>query len=238
MLGEVRMLFNSLHYLMFFPLISLCYFRLPQKFRWILLLFGSYYFYMSWKMDYVFIILLSTVVNYVVGLGLQNMHGAQSRKSVLVFGVLFNVSMLVVFKYLDFFSGVLGSVLGNFMLRIDTISLKLLAPIGISFYTFKNISYIVDVYSKKIGAVRHVGIFALYVSFFPQLIAGPIERAKTLVPKFFETHVFDYVGALKGLKLVLWGFTKKIVVADRLAIVVNEGFTNPLDYTGMALMVA
>jgi alginate O-acetyltransferase complex protein AlgI len=231
------MLFNSAHYLLFLPLIVLCYFTIPQKFRWILLLLSSYYFYMSWKIDYVFILLLSTAVNYLIGLALQKMAKDRLRKRVLALGILFNVATLVVFKYLDFFSDTFSSILGAFMVSIDPISLKILVPVGLSFYTFKSISYIVDVHSRKIAAVRHAGIFALYVSFFPQLIAGPIQRAKTLIPEFFKEHDFERKRVLDGLKLVLWGVLKKVVVADRLAIVVNEVFANPYEYTGTAFII-
>jgi len=232
------MLFNSLHFLVFFPVIVLLYFNTPQKYRWILLLTGSYYFYMSWKAEYVILLLISTLINYVAAIQISKSRAASRRRLFLAIGVVSNLLMLIAFKYFNFFSDSFRTVLQQFSIPLQPWTLKVLLPVGISFFTFQTMSYTIDVYRRSIKPQRHLGIFALYVSFFPQLVAGPIERAKNLLPQFFEKHRFEYARAASGLTLMLWGFFKKIVIADGLAMVVNVIYNDASSYTGTLLIIA
>ncbi|MFH1642599.1 MAG: MBOAT family O-acyltransferase [Nanoarchaeota archaeon] len=232
------MLFNSLHFLLFFPIVVIVYFSISHKYRWILLLISSYYFYMSWKAEYIILIMISTLIDYVSGIQIYNSKTQKRKKIYLVLSLLSNLGLLFVFKYLNFFSDSVRTLLQQFSIQLNPITLKVLLPVGISFYTFQTLSYTIDVYRGKIQPQRHLGIFAVYVSFFPQLVAGPIERAKNLLPQFFEKHYFDYKRITDGLKLMLWGFFKKVVIADRLSIIVNTIYNNPTDYTGITLILA
>ncbi len=232
------MLFNSLHFLLFFPLVVAIYFIIAQKYRWILLLIACYYFYMSWKADYVILIMISTFISYLMGIMIQNSPNVKRKKIFLLVSLLSNVGMLFAFKYFNLFSDSVRAILQQFSIQLNPLTIKLLLPVGISFYTFKSISYTIDVYRGEIQPQRHLGIFAVYVSFFPQLVAGPIERAKNLLPQLYEKKYFEYQRVADGLKLMLWGFFKKVVIADKLAISVNLVFDNLHDYTGTALILA
>ncbi len=232
------MLFNSLHFLIFFPIVTAVYFSIPHKYRWILLLISSYYFYMSWKAEYVILIIISTLIDYIAGIIIYNSKTQRRKNLFLWLSLLSNLGLLFTFKYFNFFSDSLRTILQQFSIQLDPITLKVLLPVGISFYTFQTISYTIDVYRGEIKPQKHIGIFALYVSYFPQLVAGPIERAKNLLPQFFEKHYFDYKRVTDGLKLMLWGFFKKVVIADRLAIIVNTIYATPTDYNGIPLILA
>jgi len=232
------MLFNSLHFLIFFPIVVGLYFSIAHKYRWILLLISSYYFYMSWKPEYIILIMISTIIDYIAGIQIHKSITKNRKKLFLSLSLLSNLGLLFAFKYFNFFSDSVRSILKQLSIPFDPITLKILLPVGISFYTFQTLSYTIDIYRGKIKPQKHLGIFAVYVSFFPQLIAGPIERAKNLLPQFFEKHYFDYKQVTDGLKLMLWGFFKKVVIADRLSIVVNTVYNNPTDYTGIPLILA
>ena len=238
------MLFNSFHFLVFFPIVVGLYYALPQKFRWTLLLIASYYFYMSWKAEYIILIVASTLVDFGAGLAIEN-AGSKKRKKLWLFLSLFvNLGLLFTFKYWDFFNESIRETLNLFSIQFDPTTLKLLLPVGISFYTFQTLSYTIDIYYGKIKPIKHLGIFATYVSFFPQLVAGPIERAKHLIPQFYNKVVFEYERVKNGLLLMLWGFFVKIVIADRLAILVNTVYKHDdshnylLDHTGTSLFIA
>ncbi len=232
------MLFTSIHFLIFFPIVVALYFSIKYKYRWILLLVSSYYFYMSWKAEYVILLLISTFVVYFSALYMDRVKSLAKRRFFLGLSLFTNLGLLFAFKYFNFFSDSLRDFLRLFSIQFPSLALNVLLPLGISFYTFQSLSYAIDVYNKKIKPEKHIGIFAVYVSFFPQLVAGPIERAGNLLPQFFEKHSFNYKQATGGLKLMLWGFFKKIVVAERLAIVVNAVYSNPTDYTGVPLILA
>ncbi len=232
------MLFNSIHFLIFFTIILFVYFILPFRYRWVLLLTASYYFYMSWKAEYIILIFISTLVAYLTALQMGKIKEKIKRKKYLIISILVNLGVLFCFKYLNFFNDSIRLILTNFSISFNVPYLQVLLPIGISFYTFQTLSYSIDVYKGKIKPEKHLGIFALYVSFFPQLVAGPIERAKNLLPQFYKEHKFDYQRVCDGLKLMLWGFFLKVVVADRLAIVVNTVYNNPTNFTGMPLVLA
>ena len=212
------MLFNSLHFLVFFPIVIGIDFNLAHKYRWILLLISSYYFYMSWKPEYIILIMISTLVDYIVGIQIYKSISKKRKSLFLKISLFSNLGLLFGFKYFNFFSDSVRVILQQISIPINPLTLKVLLPVGISFYTFQTLSYTIDIYNGKIKPERHIGIFAVYVSFFPQLVAGPIERAKNLLPQFFEKHYFDYNRVTDGLKLILWGFFKKIVIADRLSI--------------------
>lgn len=238
------MLFNSFHFLMFFPIVVGLYYALPQKFRWILLLIASYYFYMSWKAEYIILIVASTLVDFGAGLAIENADSKKRKKLWLFLSLFVNLGLLFTFKYWDFFNESIRDTLNLFSIPFDPSTLKLLLPVGISFYTFQTLSYTIDIYYGKIRPIKHLGIFATYVSFFPQLVAGPIERAKHLIPQFYNKVVFEYERVKNGLLLMLWGFFVKIVIADRLAILVNTVYKHDdshnylLDHTGASLFIA
>jgi len=230
------MLFNSLHFLIFFPVVVCLYFIIPNRFRWALLLAASYYFYMSWQWEYAGLLATSTLVDYFVS---RKMDGLQSKKSKLPFlilSIITNIGILAVFKYFNFFIDNINEVLGD---QNQFSAINVLLPMGISFYTFQTLAYTVDVYRGKQRAEKHFGKFALYVSFFPQLVAGPIERASNLLGQFkLFDYEFDSNRILIGLKKMLWGFFKKLVIADRLAIYVNEAYNYPQEQSGVNLLIA
>ena len=238
------MLFNSFHFLVFLPIVVVLYYALPQKFRWFLLLVASYYFYMSWKAEYIILIVASTLVDFGAGLAIENADSKKRKKLWLFLSLFVNLGLLFTFKYWDFFNESIRDTLNLFSIPFDPSTLKLLLPVGISFYTFQTLSYTIDIYYGKIKPIKHLGIFATYVSFFPQLVAGPIERAKHLIPQFYNKVVFEYERVKNGLLLMLWGFFVKIVIADRLAILVNtvykhdESHNYLLDHTGASLFIA
>jgi len=232
------MLFNSLQFLIFFPIVVIFYFTIPHKYRWVLLLLASYYFYMCWKAEYLILILVSTLIDYIAGLKMGKTTVKAERKVYLILSLLINLGLLFTFKYFNFFSESFRQVFQHFNIMYNVPSLKVLLPVGISFYTFQTLSYTIDVYRGKREPETHLGIFALYVSFFPQLVAGPIERSTRLLPQFYEKMEFDYQRVKDGLLLMAWGFFKKVVIADRLAILVNQVYNNPTDYSGFPLILA
>jgi len=176
------MLFNSFSFLIFFPIVVFLYFSIPHRFRWVLLLMSSYYFYMSWKPEYIILIIISTLVDYIVGIQLYKTEKQKKRNILLGISLFINIGLLFAFKYFNFFSDSAREILQQFSIQLNPMTLRVLLPIGISFYTFQTLSYTIDIYRRKIKPEKHLGIFAVYVSFFPQLVAGPIERAKNLLP--------------------------------------------------------
>ncbi|MBN2184281.1 MAG: MBOAT family protein [Candidatus Krumholzibacteriota bacterium] len=232
------MLFNSIHFLVFFPVVVCLYFLLPHRWRWALLLVTSYYFYMCWKMEYIFLILISTVVAYLTAMGMSRSEKEKTRKTYLVLSLLVNLGLLFGFKYFNFFNDNARILFDRFNILYSVPTFRVLLPVGISFYTFQTLSYTIDVYRGETPVQKHLGYFAVYVSFFPQLVAGPIERSGRLLPQFFEKHGFSYSRATSGLKLMLWGFFKKIVIADRLAVLVNSVYNEPSAFPGTPVLVA
>jgi len=232
------MLFNSIHFLIFFPIVVALYFFIKHKYRWILLLLASYYFYMSWKPEYVILIIVSTLVDYGAALLMDKTQNEKSRKLFLLLSLITNLGLLFAFKYFNFVSSAVADFFNLFSIQFSSPASNVLLPVGISFYTFQTLSYTIDVYKRKIKPEKHLGIFAVYVSFFPQLVAGPIERAKNLLPQFFERHKFSYYGTVSGLRLILWGLFKKIVIADGLALFVDKIYGNVGSYSGVSLILA
>lgn len=193
---------------------------------------------MSWRPEYIILIMISTLVDYFVGIKIHAAKLLLKKKLLLGVSLLVNLGLLFTFKYWNFFSESFRELLTNYTIQLDPLTLKILLPVGISFYTFQTLSYTIDIFRGKLKPQKHLGIFAVYVSFFPQLVAGPIERARNLLPQFFEKQVFDYVRVTNGLKLMLWGFFKKVVIADNLAVIVNTVFNDASSYTGLPLIVA
>ena len=231
------MLFNSTQFLIFFPIVVFFYFLLPHRFRWMLLLVASYYFYMCWKAEYLLLILVSTLVDYYAAIQMSKQTIPSKRKIYLILSLFVNLGLLFGFKYFNFFNDSLRTIFDNFNIFYDVPTFKVLLPVGISFYTFQTLSYTIDVYRKKRQPEKHLGIFALYVAFFPQLVAGPIERSTRLLPQLVQKYNFDYDRVTNGLKLMLWGFFKKIVIADRVAVIVNQVYNNPSDAAGLPLLI-
>jgi len=193
---------------------------------------------MCWKPEYIFLIILSTIVDYVSGLGMEKAKEVGKKKKFLLLSLFSNLGLLFAFKYFNFFSDSMNSIFISFNLFYESPSFELLLPVGISFYTFQTLSYSIDVYRGVRKAEHHFGYFALYVSFFPQLVAGPIERSTRLLPQFFKKQEFDGQRISNGIKLMLWGFFKKVVIADRLAVLVNHIYNNPQSNEGISLLIA
>lgn len=232
------MLFNSFDFVLFFPTVVAIYFAIPQKVRWGFLLAASYYFYACWKAEYLILIIISTLIDYWAGLQMGKLPTKEKRWPYLLVSLTGNLGILFSFKYFNFFNDSLRVVFQQFNIMYEVPGFDLLLPVGISFYTFQSLSYSIDIYKGDMKPERHLGIFALYVSFFPQLVAGPIERSQQLLPQFRKTHHFDYQRVTDGLKLVTWGFFKKLFIADRIALYVNEVFNNPGDYSGLPVAIA
>ncbi len=232
------MLFNSLQFVIFFIVVVSIYFSIPHRYRWILLLIASYYFYMCWNAKYIVLIFFSTLVDYFAGLQMSRTAEKRKRTKYLVMSLMTNLGLLFTFKYFNFFSRSVGEFFQALSIPIQPHLLHVLLPVGISFYTFQTLSYTIDVYRGKIPHEKHLGIFALYVSFFPQLVAGPIERAANLLPQFYKKMTFDDERIAAGLRLMLWGFFKKIVVADRLSLYVDAVYKNVDFHSGLTLLVA
>ena len=232
------MLFNSLQFVIFFPIVIILYFLIPYKKRWILLLIASYYFYMCWKVDYILLIIISTLIDYICSNKMSQIKEKVKRKKWLLISIFSNIGILFGFKYFNFFSENIQTLFNNYNVFYEMPLFNVLLPVGISFYTFQTLSYTIDVYNNKTPAQRHLGVFAVYVSFFPQLVAGPIERSNHLLPQFFREHDFSYIRVKAGLQKMLWGFFKKIVIADNLAILVDGVYNNVDNYSGLTLIVA
>lgn len=232
------MLFNSLHFIAFLPIVVIVYFCLSHKWRTFFLLIASYYFYMCWKPEYALLILGSTLIDYYAAIRIYNATAQNNRKLWLLISLSSNLGILFLFKYFNFFSSSVHSIFQSFNIFYDKPVFELLLPVGISFYTFQTLSYTIDVYRKKLEPDSNFLRFALYVSFFPQLVAGPIERATNLLPQLKQHFAFDYDRVLSGIRLIAWGFFKKIVIADRLAVYVNAVYDNADAYQGFPLIWA
>lgn len=232
------MLFNSLEFLVFFPIVVTLYFLTSQKYKWLLLLIASYYFYMVWNPIYILLIVGSTILNYFIGLKLDENSTKSFKKKYLYISLILNLGVLFLFKYFNFFSEIFNYIFNLLNLPLTAHKSTLLLPMGISFYTFQALSYTIDVYRGTTKSEKHLGIFALYISFFPQLVAGPIERSDRLLPQFYEKHKFNYYNVTTGLKRMAWGFFKKVVIADRIAVMVNTIYNNPTSYSGFPLIIA
>ena len=231
------MLFNSIEFFIFFPVVLFSYYALPHRFRWAFLLIASYYFYMSWKPEYAILIMASTVIDYFTGLGIGTLKNVRAKIALLVLSLSTNLGLLFTFKYFNFFVESLNSAVGLFSNTFHLETANLILPVGISFYTFQTLSYTIDIYKGEQQPERHFGKFALFVSFFPQLVAGPIERSVNLLPQFGKKITFNYSQVVSGMRLMLWGLFKKMVIADRLALIVNEVYGHHENYAGFQLIL-
>lgn len=231
------MLFNSIEFLLFFPVVTLLYFLLPHRFRWLHLLAASSIFYMFFVPIYILILAFTITVDYFAGILIENARG-KNRKFFLVLSLTANIGVLAFFKYYNFFTENLDQLTQFLDIGYALPVLSILLPVGLSFHTFQAMSYTIEVYRGNQKAERHFGIYALYVMFYPQLVAGPIERPQNLLPQFYEHHVFDAQRVSRGLKLMLWGFFKKIVIADNLAVFVDTVYNQPQSWDGLSLIIA
>ncbi len=231
------MIFNSLAFLAFFPLVCVIYFVLPSKFRNYFLLVASYYFYMNWEPMYALLIFASTATTYGCSLLLEKVS-KQKKKIVLALSLFLNFGILFTFKYYNFITESVFAILQYADIRCEMPKFTLLLPVGISFYTFQAVGYTIDVYKQKIKAERNFFTYALFVSFFPQLVAGPIERAKNLLPQFSEKHTFSADRCLSALKLMLWGYFMKLCIADQISSYVDAVFNNVENHNGTSMLVA
>jgi alginate O-acetyltransferase complex protein AlgI len=232
------MAFNSLSFLFFFPIVALINAGLPGKLRWLFLLGASYLFLMSWKVEYLLLILCSTGVAYFTAIRIDEEGDPKVRRRWLWISILINVGLLASFKYPAFISGSLRQLVTAAGATYPISNTQFKAPLGISYYTLQLIGYSVDVYYQHLKAERRLGIFALFVAFFPQLAAGPIERARHMLPQFRAGGSLDHERFVNGSLRILWGFFKKFVIADRLSLLVNTVYNNPTQFTGNPLLVA
>lgn len=232
------MTFNSLHFLIFLPVVIILYFIVPHKFRWLVLLIASYYAYMSWNPWLVFLILATTVVSYTAGILMPKTNNLKVKKLLLVITIIVCLGILIFFKYFNFLLGSVISFLNLFSMNIHSVALDIILPIGISFYTFQTLSYVIDVYRGKFAPEKHFGYFALYVSFFPQLVAGPIERPENLLPQLKVEHKLNKEDLLAGLQLLAVGFFRKCVVADFCGVFVNNVFADLESANTLSLIAA
>lgn len=229
------MLFNSFAFLVFFPLVTILYFLLPHKFRWFLLLTASCVFYMFFIPQYIIILFVTITIDYWAGIKIASSAGAV-RKRYLIISIISTILVLAIFKYANFLNSNV-SMLAHFLHWNYPIgALNIILPIGLSFHTFQSLSYVVEVYRGKHAPEKNFGIYALYVMFYPQLVAGPIERPQNILYQFYEHHKFNYEDAAGGLKQMAWGFFKKLVIADRLAAVINPVYNHPGHYSGGTLV--
>ncbi len=231
------MLFNSMAYAIFLPIVFIVYWLLPQKFRWPLLLGVSYYFYMSWNPKYIILILLTTAVSYFAGLLIEGQKGSV-KKVVLTITCIVCLGTLFIFKYFNFFTESISYIFSKISIKLSPVTVSLLLPVGISFYTFQTLSYVIDVYRGDIPAEKNFGVYATFISFFPQLVAGPIERSKNLLPQIKSEKNFDYDMAAYGLKLMAWGYFKKLAIADVISVYVDRAYANINTCTGLDLLIA
>lgn len=234
------MLFNSFQFLLFFPIVTLIYFILPHKWRWVHLLIASCIFYCAFIPAYLLILIFTIVIDYIAGRMIEA-SVSRKRKLFLIMSIVANVGVLAIFKYYNFFIGNVDDFLHSIDIATNKYPLPLLniiLPIGLSFHTFQAMSYTIEVYRGKQKAERHFGIYALYVMFYPQLVAGPIERPQNILHQFREKHLFDNERIARGLRMMLWGFFMKTVVADRAAIYVNVAYDHVAIQSGPTLLLA
>ncbi len=234
------MLFNSIDFAIFLPTVFILYWFVVNKSLKLqnsLIVISSYLFYGWWDWRFLFLILFSTTIDYLIGLSLKTEDNPRKRKILLLISILVNLGLLGFFKYYNFFLANFIDAFSFFGMEIKANSLNIILPVGISFYTFQTLSYTIDVYRRKLEPTRDFIAFAAFVSFFPQLVAGPIERGINLLPQFYKKRTFDYLKAVDGMRQILWGLFKKIVIADNCAEFANYIFNNSSDMNGSTLFL-
>ncbi len=230
------MLFNSLNFIIFLFITLGLYYLLPHKLRWYLLLVASFVFYMAWRVEFIFLILFSSFFNYFIAILIEKYN--LYKKPILTLGIFINFSLLFIFKYSIFINHSFMEIYKFLNIPYPIKDFDIILPMGISFYTFQATSYIIDVYRSTYKAERNILKLSLYIMFFPQLVAGPIERADRLLNQLFQKHKFDIDNICLGTKIMIIGYFKKIVIADRVAILVNTVYNNPLEYSGLSFIIA
>ncbi len=241
------MLFNSIEFLLFLPITFFLYwfvFNVNLRLQNALVVVASYLFYGWWDWRFLILIAFTSLLSWASGLLIEfffqnkNSHKQKYAKWVSVSNIVINLGILAVFKYFNFFVDSFVQLFQGFGISLSITTLKIILPVGVSFYTFQALSYSIDIYKRKMRATRDIVAFFAYVSFFPQLVAGPIERATHLLPQFSKKRTFDYNQATDGLRQILWGFFKKVIIADNCAIYVNQVFDSYQDYSGSTLLLA
>ena len=232
------MLFNSFEFLIFFPIVTVVYFLLPGKIQWIWLLVMSYFFYMNWHAEYTLLMAACTIVTYACGRIITMLPEKKHKKIAMWAGIVFNIGLLGYFKYTGFFLDVIQRVCGLLSVPVTTPKVSILLPVGISFYIFQALSYVIDVYKGRVKAERNLFKYALFVSFFPQLVAGPIERSNRLIRQVTAEHRFDWERTRQGLLIMLLGFFEKVVIADRACMYVDAIYGSWIDASGAQIALA
>lgn len=234
------MLFNSISFAIFLPIVFLLYWFVTNKnlkLQNVLLLLASYFFYACWDWRFLFLLMFSTLLDYFTGLKMQDAGNQKRKRFWFWLSISINLGFLGVFKYYNFFAESFAEAISHIGLQVNPWTLKIILPVGISFYTFHGLSYVIDIYKNRIKAEKNFIDYAVFVSFFPLLVAGPIERATHLLPQIKKRRNFDYSQAVDGLRQILWGLFKKIVIADNCAEIANQIFNNSADQSGSTLAV-
>ena len=231
------MLFNSYQFLIFFPIVTAAYFLFPQKYKWLLLLIASCIFYMAFIPKYILVLAALIVIDYTAGILIEKSQN-RWRQIFLIVSISANIGLLALFKYFNFFTSNIDQVASFLHIQFQPTYFSLILPLGLSFHTFQSLSYVIEVYKKKYKAEKHLGIYALYVMFYPQLVSGPIERPQHLIHQFYKKNTFKYQRFITGLRLILWGLLKKMVIADRLGLFVDQIYANPTHHSGLFLIMA
>ncbi len=232
------MLFNSVDFLVFFASVFLLFYVIPKTWQWGLLLAASWYFYAAWKWPFIFLLLTSTLVDYFAGLGIAATESRRRKRLFLALSLFVNLGLLFYFKYAGFFTDVARQMVADDEISRIIPNLNPLLPVGISFYTFQTLGYTIDVYRGVLAPQRHFGKFALYVAYFPQLVAGPIERAQSLIPQLDRKVSFDYDRVVSGARMAAAGLFKKVVIADNLGVLVDRIYDHPQGHQGLPLVIA
>jgi len=229
---------NSAQFLFFFTVTALIYYSIPKNKQNLLLLIASYIFYLTWVPGFLGLIAITTLINYLIGVKIGSTEEKNARKTYLITGLTIDIGLLLFFKYYNFINENLKTVFEGLHLSYGIPEMDILVPLGISFYTFQILSYLIDIHRGTRQPEMDLLSFALYCSFFPVIVSGPIERSTHLLPQFHTERTFDYQKAREGSIRLLWGLFKKMVIADRLAVMVNEVYQDPSGYTGFPLVLA
>lgn len=232
------MTFNSWEFLLFYPIVALLYFLLPKKMKWPMLLIASYFFYMCYQAELVFLIFGTTLISWVSSMLIERSKRPWVRRTFLALTLITSLGVLFFYKYFNFLSTSFSGLVALFGVESDPFVLNLILPVGISFYTFQTLSYVIDVYRGDVETERNFFFYALFVSFFPQLVAGPIERPSNLIPQLKETHRFEKENAVKGAKHMILGFFKKVCVADMVSVYVNAVYNDVESATAWGIVIA
>lgn len=229
------MLFNSVEFLLFFPIVTALFYLLPHRYRWIHLLLSSCVFYMFFIPQYIFILFTTILIDYVAAIWIEKTNN-EIRKTYLIISIISTCLVLFVFKYFDFFNQNMVFLSHKFGFFYPEKILKFILPIGLSFHTFQSLSYVIEVYKGNQKAEKHFGIYSLYVMFYPQLVTGPIERPQNLLVQLREEKKYDYSNLSQGLRLILFGLFIKMVVADNIAVYVDQIYANPSEFNTFSIL--